>query len=1539
MTFLYQHGPFHDAFPLDAPQTHQLTAFHGALGNMTTYAIAEASISGACLLVYFTRFLPFKRPQWASRFAREPNPEPDGGEAPGNGLRSAWAYSPPALHILSAIGLISVIAAPVTSSRLTLARALAIIPWLIIFLTAVATRPRKTPKTLLALYISVLTCKLGALAVSYRGAGRVDALQCLLVGTAFAAIVVILNMPMRDPAFLPESTLKEIAEFQSPPDSKHRSPEDNITLWQFMTVSWLRPLIERGYRKQLNNEDVWLLPYEFQHARLYKLFQKLQGSLTVRLVKANGLDLMISTLLGTIETCIKVSLPMLLQLLLRSIKNGPAYRYESISYSAITMVLRLVAAQSGVLNTWFSRRGYERTRGQTLTTIYGKTLTRKSVGGVIQEPESENGHENGNGTTGANGQARRLRLLDFLWPCKCGSKKKTKAQKKSKKKSKKKEQPASMGKILNLMKNDAYQVAQRFWEFYAIVTKPLQLILSLVLIWNLLGWPCLFGIAWVALVQLANAACVRRLLVVEKIRRAVTDERLKITGQFIEAIRPLRWYDWQDKWLENIMTERTEELRKRIVTGLWSIGIGTTNFAAAALFPIFTFFAYTYIAGKPLPVEVAFPALQLFALLEQSFKEVPALITTLLNASIAMGRLESFLAEPDKEESGEDQDPPDFRIGFENATLAWPGNHKPVLKNLNFQFDRGFTLVCGKVGSGKTALLQGILGELDQQEGRCFLPTEMVGYCAQSPWIQNMSIRDNILFNFPLDQARYQKVLEACALIPDLNSFKNGDLTNIGENGVGLSGGQKARVALARAVYSNSRYLLLDDPLAALDHQTAEFIVQKLLQGPLVEGRTVILVTHRVDLCLRLTKQVLEVEDGHVRFLEGEDFEEEIHNLAQEPEPQQIEEQDSAVIVEKFIEDEKRASGGVVAKVYWTYIKAGKLKSWALLIAIFALLRFIMVVNSWFLKAWGEAYEAVEAHQHMIKVSMYTSSLENPIVAHVNSDNGTDSRDQLLLFDGLPNPTNDVKPWLMLYAIIGLVTSVLSMLSQCGLLLILYVAAKDLFERVIKRVSGASFRFYDVTPIGRLMNRLTSDIGMIDGGSIQPLQDVAVHAITWGSCMVVIALATPVFFAFALGMTVGFFLIFRRFLPTSQSLRRLEMVSLSPLMSNFGILVDGLATIRAFRAQPHFQKRNIEVTDAFQKMDHFFWSLQAWLMFRFDTLSALSTFVLTVLALYQGLSPGLAAFVLTTASQFVDATHALCKVYGQLQMDFVSVERVVELLDVEQEPDGDIEPPAAWPTSNDAIHFDHVTLRYAPGLDPSLRDVSFTIPGGSTCAVIGRTGSGKSTLALAMLAAFRPDKGTMRVGSVDISRVKKRALRKRVTFVAQDPVLFPGTLRENLDPLDEHTDAECADVLCRVLGGEWTIESRVDVAGRNLSQGQRQLVGIGRAMLRRSPVVILDEATASIDRATAENIQAILRQELRYSTVITVAHRIEAVRDADYFVRLDEGGVEECGPVTGALMPNTNTNSTSTNTPAASAATTTTTTSTSDDDAAAGAAT
>lgn len=301
-------------------------------------------------------------------------------------------------------------------------------------------------------------------------------------------------------------------------------------------------------------------------------------------------------------------------------------------------------------------------------------------------------------------------------------------------------------------------------------------------------------------------------------------------------------------------------------------------------------------------------------------------------------------------------------------------------------------------------------------------------------------------------------------------------------------------------------------------------------------------------------------------------------------------------------------------------------------------------------------------------------------------------------------------------------------------------------------------------------------------------------------------------------------------------------------------------------------------------------------MYRFDILSACSTFILTLLAIYSGLSPGLTAFVLAAASRFVTATHSMCKQYGQLQLNFVSVERVVELLHLEQEPEGEIDPPAYWPSYDSDIVFEDVTIRYAPHLDPALSDVSLTLKGGSNTAVIGRTGSGKSTLALALLATITPESGRILIGNIDISKVNKQALRSRITFLAQDPVLFPGSLRHNLDPTEEHSDAACEAVIARVCGTyNWTLSTQIESGGKNLSQGQRQLVGLARAVLRRSAIVIMDEATASIDKETAWEIQRVLREEMRQSTVVTIAHRPSAVRGAEFCVALGNGRVVEQG--------------------------------------------
>ena len=565
------------------------------------------------------------------------------------------------------------------------------------------------------------------------------------------------------------------------------------------------------------------------------------------------------------------------------------------------------------------------------------------------------------------------------------------------------------------------------------------------------------------------------------------------------------------------MESRQQELRYLMIARAWEIMIRFTNTFASGMFPVVAFYAYTTLAGRPLRIDIAFPALQLFSMLENNLRDIPSLITVLLNAYIAVGRIEDFMSEPDKIDEKTARNARNATFVLENATFAWPGISHPVLHDVNLSFSAGLTVICGKVASGKTALLQALLGELDTLQGEVTRSTDMIGYCTQTPWLQSMSIRENILFSSPYEEPRYKQVLEACALTTDLANFKHGDLSNIGENGIGLSGGQRARVALARAVYSRTQTLLLDDPLSALDHQTAETIMRRCFRGSLLRSRTVILVTHRTELCHGLANQVVAIMEGTAQTLEPEASlphglsKVQSHDSAESTIDKVNEEDDGQTIPDKFMQDEQRAHGGVKAAVYWEYIKAGKYKWWAILICILAVYRLIAVGETWFLKQWGEAYERPSAE---------TSSG---------------------LFEKLPSPESNIRPWLLGFFLLATAQSVILILSDGFMQVIIFSAAKQMFQDIMDSVSHATFRFYDVTPIGRLMNRLTSDIGIIDGNISQQFNDVAMLSIYWASAVIVIASVTPVFLAFSLALTVAFVLVFLRYLPTSQSLRRLEV--------------------------------------------------------------------------------------------------------------------------------------------------------------------------------------------------------------------------------------------------------------------------------------------------------------------------------------------------------------------------------------------------------------
>ncbi|KAL3476869.1 integral peroxisomal membrane peroxin-domain-containing protein [Aspergillus californicus] len=1445
-----------------------------AIGYFTL--VPAAFISCACLS-YVLHHQPFVRsPKWTRPFIQELPPCP---ELPleRTKQRLGWVIALLAITILGTAAQLT----KLVLDRPNLANCVLLASWTTSLLMTAIERPRTCPKLYLVFFITA-----GILEYTFIANRDVYALSHLFTyhiagGTSLLGCTVTLMMPFRPPS-LP---CINISAVEQKPSSDFRSPEDNLRPWQFFSVSWMAPLIATGKNRKLDEDDVWCLGFEFQHKRLHEKFRQLQGSVLGRLLQANGIDILIISTIAIVQMICEFSTPLLLQQLLQAMKDQSQSNRVALVYATLTLVLQLVAAQCQVFGLWYGRRCYERSRGEMMMMVYEKALVRKNVFDQSVDDKAAESEQEAEAAT--ENSSKRFRLWSFLSLGRAPPKQKPKA-------------PVTMGKIFNLLRGDVYEVAQRFWEVDSLISKPLGLVIAIALVWKVLGPSCFLGVLVIVVAQSINALITRTLLRWERVRRVATDTRLQVSSQFVEALRHLRWYGWQNHWLRQVMESRNAELRLRVITRIWSLAIMFVNVLASGLFPVVALYAYTLLAGHPLGIEIIFPALQLFTMLESRLRDIPNLITVLINASIAMERIEDFMAEPDKETRAIASSLDFAPLQLESCSFSWPGKASNVLSDINLSISQGLTVVYGKVGAGKTALLQGLLGEMDKTEGTSYISNEMMGYCAQTPWLQSMSIRDNILFSYPYDEQRYKRVLDACALLPDLLNFKHGDLSFVGENGIGLSGGQKARVALARAAYSTARVLLLDDPLSALDHNTAESVVRKCLTGPLMDGRVIVLVTHRIHLVRHLADQIVHVQEGRV-VVEGKAsaaLDAAANDTPQESDAETADEAEledhSAAVPSKFIEEEHRAEWGVKAAVYFNYVKAGKYRWWCVLVLVITVYRLTEVAQTWFLKEWGEAYnEIIPMLGHSVSEKTYFGQWTT-----FSALPGTLNWSPTKPFDDFPAPIQNVRPWLLVFLGITTFSAVTMLVARIFMLVIVYCAGQKLFQEVMLGVSHATFRFFDVTPIGRLMNRLTSDIGVVDGDISEQFQLIAFLIITWVSSVLVIASVTPIFLAFSVLLSVAFIFTFLHFLPTSQSLRRLEMVSLSPLISNFGELLHGLTTVRAFHAEPRFQDRVIAVVDKFQGMDHFYWSLQSWLMYRFESLSAISTFVLTVLALYTDVTPGLAAFVLIAANSFVSATHGLCRQYGQLQMDFVSVERIDELLHVDQEPPGTIDPPASWPKFGGDIVFEDVSIRYAPHLDPSLENINLRIPGGSTTALIGRTGSGKSTLAVSLLAATTPSSGRITIDNIDIAEVDKQSLRTRVTFVAQDPVLFPGSIRLNLDPVNDYSDEECAAVLSRICRRRnWTLKTNIDAGGRNLSQGERQLIGLARAVLRRSSVVILDEATASIDHESSLEIQAVLREEMKESTVVTIAHRLEAIRDADYVVELEGGKVGRAGYV------------------------------------------
>ncbi|KAI8979837.1 hypothetical protein BDF20DRAFT_871958 [Mycotypha africana] len=964
------------------------------------------------------------------------------------------------------------------------------------------------------------------------------------------------------------------------------------------------------------------------------------------------------------------------------------------------------------------------------------------------------------------------------------------------------------------------------------------------------------------------------------------------------------------------------------------------------------------------------------------------------------------------------------RVGFEQSTFQWHldksnllsrdiSNHNildttnPIQSSLDssstfdgvssqqrkfqlfvpkFDFPTGkLTIVCGPTGSGKSSFLNALLGEMDIASGRVYLPShtvlakdnspktdpnfpqlylDKVAYVAQQPFLQHASLRDNILFGLPYDSERYKKTLYQCALIKDLMILPDGDRTEIGEKGISLSGGQKQRVSLARAVYSYAKTVLLDDCLSAVDAHTSKHIFKKCLTGDLLKGRTVILVTHQVKLCLPSAHYLIRIEDGNliahdtVENLKStgrlyklvddnpendglnETNEDEIEEIIDdEKEKANIAklDMDSKTDVGKLVKEESSAEGQVEMKVYTTYLSAcGGWLFWLSLICTFALARFLIFIENWWLRIWAGAYDAqlnlvVTNGFSASSYRMLSTRLPN---AHTTPNTITSAIEKLNIFQ--PWVFSETEPIDIDYYIgvyVGICFAYIlfdvgrNILMNWGSIR----GARILFSSLLNSIIHAPMRFFDTTPVGRILNRFGKDVSTIDL-QLAFSANILIECITGViASILVITVITPQFLVIAIGVSCIYFIIGLFYLRISRELKRLNSVSRSPIYSHFTETLIGVTTIRAYGMEDQFMKQIYGKIDSYIAPFYYLWMSNRWLYARIEFTGA---FVVLFTGLFlilniDHIDAGMAGISLFYARSFLENIYWFIRQYTAVEMNLNSVERVQEYLELDQEPPAIIEgsrPPAAWPTTA-SVEVKDLVIRYAPELEPVLHGISFDIKPHEKVGIVGRTGSGKSTLALSFFRFLEASNGSISIDGIDISRIGVQDLRSKITIIPQDAVLFSGTIRSNLDPFEEYSDEEMWESLERAhlvkpsnnarfgqhgngqnipasSSTDSTSEERISSAiksltqlvsdgGNNFSQGQRQLLCLARALLKNSKLIIMDEATASVDFETDSKIQKTIREEFANSTLLCIAHRLRTVIDYDRVLVLDQGTVAE----------------------------------------------
>ncbi|KAG0213738.1 hypothetical protein BGX28_003682 [Mortierella sp. GBA30] len=1093
------------------------------------------------------------------------------------------------------------------------------------------------------------------------------------------------------------------------------------------------------------------------------------------------------------------------------------------------------------------------------------------------------------------------------------------------------------GTIFNLMSTDTGRISECLQGVPLLVTIPLAVLITVGMLWYLMGPSALVGTFLLMIVNPIQAYAMGKLNPTRERASKFRDTRIRVMTEILQGIRVIKFFAFEPSFLKTLSNIRLSELKlaaylMQVRGFIYSTSSSLPVFASALSFVL-------YVAlGNKLEPEIVFPALALFTGLRVPFLVLPYCYSDTSDALISARRIERFLLASETQPLPPMDASHEYALSIERADFYWdqlpsttsissspssidedastgldenndsleeqrpllsgpqpaPNTEmeiKPFLKDINVHIERkSLVAIVGPVGSGKSSLLQAMVGNMNKCEGSVVRGTT-ISYASQAPWIQNATIRENVLFDTPMDEDRYWRVIKACSLERDLDNLKYHDQTLIGERGVNLSGGQKARLSLARCVYYNADTVIMDDPLSAVDSHVGRRLWEDCILQEL-RSKTRIIATHQLHvlpdvdhvICMkhgRVAEQgtfqdlmakkgdfynLMRHHGGHhdetnedgtlkrrviVRNRSStgkvpvtdeastEDSEEDEITVLQESE----EPSEKPIIPDSQMSEEERANGAVSTEVYWSYFKLGGRLNWTIIVFLLFLQQAVGVAMNVWLSFWS--------------VDKYHLSTWTYIDVYVGT---------------------------------GVAQLIIVMVGSFMLVLAVIQSAKVMHDRAFLSVLRSPIK----------------DISTIDNTLMGAINSFLITITGIISVLVLSAVFLPLMIPIMIPLTVIYYVVTLFYQSTNRELKRLEAILRSHLFAYFSETLTGLGTLKAYHQHgiDHAIQRNQENADRHNKAYYPFLMGMRWIGIRVYMIGHVLNFVAVILIIWarDSIDPATAGLILSYLARLASEMSWAVQVFTNVENNMNAAERLLYYADsLEQELPAEIEdrrPYSSWP-SEGHVSFQGVSMRYRPGLPLVLNNVSFDIKAGYNIGVVGRTGAGKSSLIQALFRLVELESGRVVIDGIDTSTIGTADLRSKVAIIPQDPVLFQGNFRYNLDPLSRHSEPELwqaletSDLKTFVQQQDGGLDGIVAAQGENLSVGQKQLVCLSRALLAKSKIVVLDEATASVDLATDSLIQKAIRVDFADSTVITIAHRLNTVVDYHRILVMDQGQVAE----------------------------------------------